>query len=461
MRAEAMLFMASRAELVDKVVRPSLEAGTVVISDRFLLANVVYQGHAGGLDADEIWRIGQFATAGLERLTQSIVLDLPVDAAQSPARPDGRSDGSARSGLSRARSRGLSSRSPRAARENSYRRRLGSPLDALQSHLRAWLAGLLRRRGFRILSEHDAMSWKHSPRSRSGCEGVRVRLETWAIGARLFVCRSGGRWQACTFARELAKTILCEARGDRFDACDECASCKLVDAGTHPDLFMVRRPDDSLEFPIDVIREELLPNLAMKAARGARKIAILDDADDLNDQAANCFLKTLEEPPPGSLLILVGGRNAERQLPTILSRCQVIRFTPLPPAQVLQIMAANGITDPTNQQRLLQLSGGCPGQALGLDDAEVWEFRGKLLGTLRDEHIDAAAVAKEWMEFIDNAGKDAAAHRNRASLILRLLIVFPGNGFEAFARARRWPGSIRKRSKPFENSAIVSGKRSF
>jgi dTMP kinase len=76
-RAEALLFMASRAELVDKVIRPNLEAGRVVVCDRFVAANVVYQGHAGGLSAEELWSIGKFSTGGLlPDLT--LILDLPV-----------------------------------------------------------------------------------------------------------------------------------------------------------------------------------------------------------------------------------------------------------------------------------------------------------------------------------------------------------------------------------------------
>jgi DNA polymerase III subunit delta' len=227
-----------------------------------------------------------------------------------------------------------------------------------------------------------------------------------------------------TFAHELAKTLLCQTRGEPFEACDECSSCKLVDAGTHPDLFMVHRPEESHEFPIRVIKEELLPSLAMKPALGSRKAAILDDADDLNEEAANCFLKTLEEPPPGSLLILVGGPNAERQLPTILSRCQVIRFTPLAPSLVVRFMADHGIAEPARQQRLLELAGGCPGQALSLDDEEIWTFRSQMLDMLSNSRIDPAGCAAAWMQFIENAGKDTAAHRSRASLIFRLLVVF-------------------------------------
>ncbi|MCS6851972.1 MAG: dTMP kinase [Gemmataceae bacterium] len=75
---EALLFMASRAQLLAEAIRPALARGQVVISDRYLLANVVYQGHAGGLDVDELWRIGLWATRGLlPDLT--LVLDVPIE----------------------------------------------------------------------------------------------------------------------------------------------------------------------------------------------------------------------------------------------------------------------------------------------------------------------------------------------------------------------------------------------
>ena len=84
---EAMLFMASRAQLVEEVVRPALDRGEVVISDRFLLANVVYQGHAGGLKADDLWTIGRIVTAGLEP-DLTIVFDLPPEVAAARRKSD-------------------------------------------------------------------------------------------------------------------------------------------------------------------------------------------------------------------------------------------------------------------------------------------------------------------------------------------------------------------------------------
>ena len=79
-RAEMLLYMAARAQLVEEIVRPALLAGKTVVSDRFLLANVVYQGHAGGLDVDEIWGVGRVATGGLEP-TLVLLLDMAPDAA--------------------------------------------------------------------------------------------------------------------------------------------------------------------------------------------------------------------------------------------------------------------------------------------------------------------------------------------------------------------------------------------
>lgn len=80
--SEMLLYMAARAQLAEEVIRPALAAGKTVVCDRYLLANVVYQGHAGGLDAATVWQVGLIATGGLlPDLT--IVLDLPVDKAEA------------------------------------------------------------------------------------------------------------------------------------------------------------------------------------------------------------------------------------------------------------------------------------------------------------------------------------------------------------------------------------------
>jgi len=81
MRAEMLLYMASRAQLVEEVIRPAIARGAVVVGDRFLLSNVVYQGYAGGLDVDDVWRVGRAATGGLMP-DLTIVIDVPPEVAR-------------------------------------------------------------------------------------------------------------------------------------------------------------------------------------------------------------------------------------------------------------------------------------------------------------------------------------------------------------------------------------------
>lgn len=225
------------------------------------------------------------------------------------------------------------------------------------------------------------------------------------------------------FALELAKTFLCEDRpSERFEACDRCSACLLVDAGNHPDLHITGRPEDKLEVPVEIMRE-LGRCFSLKSARGHGKIAILDDADDLNEESANCFLKTLEEPPPRSVLILIG-ISADRQLATIRSRCQSVPFTPLPPELIAKMLQAEGVEDPVLLERLVRLSDGSPGQARDLADPELWRFRKEFLSGLKRKPVDSVGLSKSWHQFVEEAGKEAAVQRRRASRVLKLLMAF-------------------------------------
>ena len=140
-----------------------------------------------------------------------------------------------------------------------------------------------------------------------------------------------------TFATEFARALLCEAPPAPLTACDRCPGCIQVGANTHPDVFAVRTPDDKHELPVEVMRGFCV-GLGRKATRGGRKVGVVETADELNEESANCFLKTLEEPPAGTVLVLLG-ESAEGQLPTIRSRCQTVRFHPLPEADVRAVLA--------------------------------------------------------------------------------------------------------------------------
>ena len=225
------------------------------------------------------------------------------------------------------------------------------------------------------------------------------------------------------FALELAQALLCEGTPEgRLEPCNHCAACALVRANNHPDLFLAGRPEDVLELPIDTVRE-LCRSLSLTSARGKGKVAILDDADDFNEESANCFLKTLEEPPPRSVLILIGA-GRDRQLSTILSRCQVVHFAPLPAELMLAILKEKGVQDPAVLNHLVFLGGGSPGQALALAAPELWAFRRDFLKGLCQPQPDSVALARKWLEFVEDADKEAGSQRRRASLVLRLLVAF-------------------------------------
>lgn len=226
------------------------------------------------------------------------------------------------------------------------------------------------------------------------------------------------------FAVELAKALLCEAQRESsgLDACDQCSACVQIEAGTHPDFFQAVRPADSHEFPISLMRE-LCQDFSLRSARGRGKVVLIDDADDLNEESSNCFLKTLEEPPPGSILILIGS-SADRQLPTVVSRCQVVRFAPLAIDIVDDLLREQGLEDKALRERVVQLSGGSPGFAQALADSDLVDFRRRLFDELARPTPDTVALAKKWMELVEDAGKESAAQRERARLMLHLLSDF-------------------------------------
>jgi DNA polymerase-3 subunit delta' len=228
-----------------------------------------------------------------------------------------------------------------------------------------------------------------------------------------------------TFARKLAQALLCErAREADLDPCEACPGCLQVEAAGHPDLLEVGRPEDKHDLPIKVIRDLCL-DLGLKPMRGRRRVAIVDDADDLNDEAANAFLKTLEEPPPGAVLILIG-TSAEVQLDTIVSRCRVVRFDPLPAPELAALLREQGVTsDPDEAGRLARLGEGSVGRARGLADPDLEHFRRSLIDELAAPRgFDPPALAQRIEAFVRAAGKESVEHRGRASLLLGELARF-------------------------------------
>lgn len=129
-------------------------------------------------------------------------------------------------------------------------------------------------------------------------------------------------------ARSLAKTLNCQAPARHgalpIDSCEDCVSCRKVDTGNHPDVHWIRPESKSRVIILDQVRE-LIHEIQLRPNEGAHKIGVIVAADRLNDRAANAFLKTLEEPPAGSVLILLPS-EPQQVLETILSRCLRLNF---------------------------------------------------------------------------------------------------------------------------------------
>jgi DNA polymerase III subunit delta' len=225
-----------------------------------------------------------------------------------------------------------------------------------------------------------------------------------------------------TFALKLAQAMLCQTRPEEaMDPCGECPSCAQVAAGTHPDIDVVGKPADKSFIPLELLigerdhrrREGLCHNIGLKPFFGGHKIAVIDDADYLNAEGANALLKTLEEPPPRSVLILIGTTPA-RQLPTIRSRCQLIRFQPLSTGVVAELLVSKGlVADRSEAQRLARYSEGSLQRAMELADPDLWSFRNTLCERLSEPMLDSVELAKTVAAFIDEAGKEAPARRAR------------------------------------------------
>ncbi|REJ92696.1 MAG: DNA polymerase III subunit delta' [Planctomycetota bacterium] len=230
-----------------------------------------------------------------------------------------------------------------------------------------------------------------------------------------------------TFALRLAECLLCESTSaDPLAACGQCEACQQVRAGTHPDLIFIARPEDKQVIPVDLLigddehrgREGLCHDLSLKPFRADRRVAILDDADDLNEEGANCLLKTLEEPPPHSLLILIG-TSAEKQLPTIRSRCQIVHFRPLGVDIAARLLVEQGVVEDLERARLLaRIAGGSLTQAARLADEELWKFRGELMRGLAELPRRSFALARAVTACVEAAGKEAPRRRARAVILI-------------------------------------------
>jgi DNA polymerase-3 subunit delta' len=216
----------------------------------------------------------------------------------------------------------------------------------------------------------------------------------------------GKQWTALQFA----KAVNClEGGSDREDACDHCSSCKKIDHQVHPDILLIEPEGQTLK--VDQVRQ-MKKDLTYQPYEGKRRICILTAADRMAPNMANILLKTLEEPPLHTVIILLA--NSPRLLlPTILSRCRPIRFNPLPISLVARWLMGRKGLDEKEAHLLASLSEGSPGKALEIEE-EIREIpRKELLESwvgLRSLPFEKMAI---WIEALPS-------HRENLLLILEV-----------------------------------------
>lgn len=252
-----------------------------------------------------------------------------------------------------------------------------------------------------------------------------------------------------TTALAFARVLLCPHAqpnpSGQVAACGRCESCRLADAGTHPDLHVVvkelarfsedrsTRERKLTQLPVDVLRTALLEPVTRTAALRHGKVFVIDEAELINEPGQNLLLKTLEEPPADTYLILVTAREP-LLLTTIRSRCQRVAFGPLGDDVVERRLAERGSDLSAAQRRAVaRFAAGSLGAAelavtYGLhqwtDDLDAVldaMIAGRFptdMGADMAQKIDAFAAA--WVESHENASKDAA-NRQGAGMMLGLL----------------------------------------
>ncbi len=236
-------------------------------------------------------------------------------------------------------------------------------------------------------------------------------------------------------AREFAKIILCENRQDSqdcFDCCDSCSSCRAIEADVHPDYHLVYReqirelrPEQSSNGPrktkahqatvlaVDVIREKLNVPCQLTSAYGRGKVFVVREFHLASVVAQNSLLKTLEEPPDGTVLILLADR-LESLLPTVLSRSQMVMFAPLGRDFLLDKLTQAGCEQPQSGF-WSRFADGSLGRALWLAEQDWYEAKTALvkrLARLTDQ--DAVELAELP---IDSAKSYAAQARKQGTTV--------------------------------------------
>ena len=210
-------------------------------------------------------------------------------------------------------------------------------------------------------------------------------------------------------AMEFAKALNCLSTGVE-EACGTCDSCRKTEDRIHPDFFFVE-PTKSTPtareavLKIDVVRE-LQKKLSFLPYQGKAKVAIIDQVEKMNPQACNAFLKTLEEPPSSTILILITS-NLYQLLPTLISRCQGIKFNPLPPEAIREILQSQDDEklDPIEVNLRVGRSKGQVLRALSDEATQTSSYRLVMIGLIDQVSFKRMDLLFQWSKAMAKGGE--------------------------------------------------------
>ena len=199
-----------------------------------------------------------------------------------------------------------------------------------------------------------------------------------------------------SFAAWRGAPVLCEKSVDgKLDVCGACASCALIKAGTHPDLYWVAPEEEKTQLSVDQVRAAC-EKLSTTSFRQGYKVAVLEPAHQMTPGAANSVLKTLEEPSRDSLLVLLTSRPSGL-LPTVRSRCQKLSIARPPAADAIAWVKQE--SGKSVSPALLEFSGGAPLLALEYADGRfdaLSQSMQKAIKDLLSGDADVTQIAAEW-----------------------------------------------------------------
>ncbi len=236
------------------------------------------------------------------------------------------------------------------------------------------------------------MSFKQIKGQKQAIRIIQKDLMRKSIsGAYLFAGPSGVGKKLV--AINFAKAINCKEEG--IDSCDHCSSCQKIDKLNHPDVQITKAEGNSIK--IDQTRQ-IKRGMQYKVYEGKKKIWILEDAEKLTLEAANSLLKFLEEPPSNVVIILIS--HSPEKLPfTIVSRCKIVRFSPLSLKQIEEFLKEKTTTSSGLISLVSRLAKGRIGEALRLvNNQDILKEREKILNKLAKGTLDAEIfeIAKRW-----------------------------------------------------------------